>query len=539
MSGRTSRTGQTGRAISIAVVALIGLAGASDVWAGEAGPAAGPPPKAEPRLGMNLNGPADWNTELPFVDVFRLSRTWISQKKGASWGKGPTLVLDEHGWVKRLEADCFAETPLCTIDDGHYPSGQYVVLYDGEGRLDFWGAAKVASSEPGRTVIDVESSKGHIWLRVMETNPENYIRNIRVIMPGFEKTYRDNPFHPVFLERWKDVACFRFMDWMETNGSEIRTWSDRPQVGDATWTKKGVPLEVMIDLCNRQKADTWFCMPHLADDEYITKFAEMTKARLDPGLKVYIEYSNEVWNSQFAQTRWSWEQAKKLGLGNAERPWEGGGMFYAQRSVEIFNLWEKAFGGRERLVRVLAWQSGNTWWMENIILPHKDAWKNTDALAIAPYISMIVPRDGKELTAEKVAGWSLDEVFDHLENKSLPRSIDAIRRTKETADKYGLKLTAYEGGQHLVGVAGGENNEAMTRLFQSANADPRMGKIYDQYYRAWTDAGGDLFCYFSSVGRWSKWGSWGIIQYYDDDPAKSPKFTATMKWARKMKSRAE
>ena len=68
----------------------------------------------------------------------------------------------------------------------------------------------------------------------------------------------------------------------------------------------------------------------------------------------------------------------------------------------------------------------------------------------------------------------------------------------------------------------------MTELFQAANAHPRMGKIYDQYFQAWTDAGGDLFCYFSSVGRWSKWGSWGILQFYDDDPAKSPKFMSTM-----------
>ena len=34
---------------------------------------------------------------------------------------------------------------------------------------------------------------------------------------------------------------------------------------------------------------------------------------------------------------------------------------------------------------------------------------------------------------------------------------------------------AYEGGQHMVGVIGGENNEAMTRLFQEANRHPRMG----------------------------------------------------------------
>ena len=76
------------------------------------------------------------------------------------------------------------------------------------------------------------------------------------------------------------------------------------------------------------------------------------------------------------------------------------------------------------------------------------------------------------------------------------------------------------------------SNEAMTRLFHAANRDPRMGAIYQKYYDAWTAEGGDLFCYFASTGAWSKWGSWGILQWFDDDPAKSPKFMATMRWAR-------
>ena len=71
----------------------------------------------------------------------------------------------------------------------------------------------------------------------------------------------------------------------------------------------------------------------------------MVKEQLDPERKVYVEYSNEVWNSLFPQTRYSWEKAKELGLGPKERPWEGGGMYYAQRSVEIFKIWEEVFGG--------------------------------------------------------------------------------------------------------------------------------------------------------------------------------------------------
>lgn len=516
--------------------ALVSIGLQQAVSAAESQPAvAAPrtPPAAVPKLGMNLNGPADWNTEIPFVDAFRLSRPWISQRRGEGWGKGPELDLDEHGWVKRLEEGCFAETLMMTIDGGHYPSGRYTVLYDGRGEITVSNAAKTVESTPGRMLIDVDSSKGAIFLQIRATDPNDYIRNIRVILPGFENTYRDQPFHPVFLNRWKGVACFRFMDWMETNGSKIERWSDRPTPQSATFSKSGVALEWMIDLCNRQQADAWFCMPHLADDDYVRRFAQLVKERLDPKLRVYIEYSNEVWNSQFAQTRYSWEKAKQLQLGPAERPWEGGAMFYARRSVQTFKIWEEVFGSTDRLVRVLAWQSGNTHWMDKILLPFEDAHRSTDALAIAPYLSMNVPTEGKELRAEEVAGWSLDQVFDYMRNQSLPKSIRAIEATKGIADKYGLKMIAYEGGQHMVGIGAAVNNDRLTELLHRANADPRMADLYDKYYDAWTRNGGDLFCYFASVGRWSKWGSWGIMQHYDDDPRQSPKFLSTIRWAKK------
>ena len=62
------------------LVLPIAFAGSMDSAAGDDGRQPMPQPKT--RLGMNLSGPADWNTELPFVDVFRLSRRWVSQKEG-------------------------------------------------------------------------------------------------------------------------------------------------------------------------------------------------------------------------------------------------------------------------------------------------------------------------------------------------------------------------------------------------------------------------------------------------------------------------
>lgn len=479
------------------------------------------------RLGINLSGPADWNTEHPFVDVFKLSRKWISQKKGEAWGKGPELERDENGWIKRLDADCWVETPILT--GGYAPVGEYVCLYDGDGIIDFSINAKVVSRAPGKVVVNLTPTKGGTFLVLRQTNPTNYVRNIRVIMPGFVDKYQTEPFEPRFLKRWCNFNTFRFMDWMLTNNSKQRSWKDRPTTNYCNYTERGVPIEVMVNLCNQLGINPWFCMPHLADDEYVEQFAILVKKLLRPDLKIYIEYSNEVWNSMFAQNRYAADRAKELGIGPAERPWEGAAKYYAQRSVEIFKIWEKVFGGTERIVRVIAWQAaGGEYWSDKMVLSHKETYKNTDALAIAPYFSMNISPKGKP-DAETVSKWSVEQVLDYAETNSIAEAVRWIKTQKKVADKYGLSLICYEAGQHFVGVAGAENNVALTKLLISANKHPRIGALYKKYLDAWRDVGGgDLMCIFSSVGSYSKWGSWGLLENALEDG--SPKYDAVIKW---------
>ena len=318
---------------------------------------------------------------------------------------------------------------------------------------------------------------------------------------------------------------------MDTNGSKQRDWADRPRPDDAAWTVKGVPVEVMVDLCNRLKANPWFCLPHLATDEYVRQFAASVKRRLDPSLKVYVEYSNEVWNGMFEQHRYAEAQGKLLGLGPKERPWEGAALFYARRSVEIFQAWEEVFGDRARLVRVIAWQAaGGAYWTDHMLLAQADAAKHCDALAIAPYISFMPSPGNNGLKSDDVATWSVDQVLDRVETNALPEAIGWMRTQKAVAEKYGLKLVCYEAGQHLVGVGGGENNEALTKVLAAANHHPRMGSLYAKYLDAWRDLGGDLMCLFSSVAADSKWGNWGLLE--GADQSSSPKFDAVMTWNR-------
>jgi len=483
---------------------------------------------ANARLGMNLAGIVDWNTEQPFVDFFHMSRDWVSQPKKGAWGTGPKLTLDENGWIKSLEKGCYATRIICSLEDNQYPSGDYVILYDGEGEIAPTNGF-IKENKAGRMVLKVNAAKGPFFININKTNPQNYIRNIRVILPGYEHTYQSNPWHPDFLKRWSGIACLRFMDFMQTNHSTQIKWEDRPKVSDASYTNIGVPLELMVDLANRLNTDAWFCMPHQADDDYVRQFALYVKKNLKSELRAWVEYSNEVWNGGFKQNKFAAKAGQALNF--ADKPWEAAWKFNAYRSVQIFNIWIEVYGGHEQFIRVLASQASEEY-VSDQILSFQKAASSADVLAIAPYVALSVPPEAKNGITEKVVEtWNLDKLFDHINKVALSESAKAIKNSKRVADKYGLKLVAYEAGQHLVGIEGAENNEKITKLFLDANADARMGEVYAKYLATWTQLGGDLICSYNSVSRWSKWGSWGLLSHYSDLPANSPKFMASIKWA--------
>ena len=106
------------------------------------------------------------------------------------------------------------------------------------------------------------------------------------------------------------------------------------------------------------------------------------------------------------------------------------------------------------------------------------------------------------------------------------RRCHGLQQTVAVADQHQLDLIAYEGGQHLVGHGGVENNEAIMELFIAANRDPRMETIYRTYLDGWRAQGGELFAHFSLAGAYSKWGNWGALEYINQPG--SPKYNALL-----------
>jgi hypothetical protein len=498
----------------------------------------GPAPSPHPALGTNLTQVADYNREWPFVDAFKTARPWIAQAQGASWGQGPALALDSNGWITSLQSGQYAETIMFdnALDDtAHFPTGQYTLLYDGSGTLSFdLQSAAIVSQTPGRMVVNVASGQNGIYLIESSTDATNPIRNIRFILPGFESTYQTQPFHPLFLQRLQGYQVLRFMEWMLTNGSNVQNWSDRATPADYTYSWRGVPLEVMIQLANAVNAKPWFNIPAKASDDYIRQFATLASQRLNSSLAFYLEYSNETWNTTFSQSAYIQGQGQALGL--ATNPTQNGAYYTAYRSVQMFNIFQSVFGGTARMTRVIASQAANSW-LSDQTLGFQNAFASADALAIAPYFNCSDTAAGgfgilgDPSTASQVAAMSVDQVDDiqlaHINNCALQQ----MQSNASVAHGYGLKMVGYEGGQSLVGFNGAENNTALTAVFKAANRGSRMNPLYVQYLQNWVAAGGDMFVHYSDVGGYAKYGNFGALEYQDQDPNTSPKYQALTTFA--------
>ena len=385
-------------------------------------------------------------------------------------------------------------------------------------------------------------------------------------------------FNPDYLSALSNFKVIRMMNFMESSpgisscrGSDgildtdcvlAKTpWSERATLDDAVWggsgrtemkDRKGVPVEVLVELANQLKADPWFNMPHYADDEYIEEFAEYVSTHLKFELKPYVEYSNETWNSGFIGFHYM--QAKGLdidGFDSVPSRYQNsvsrnGAYFarlryYSRRSVEIFQMWESLFGNR--LVRVVGTSQGDTVLSEEI-LQFENAPNNIDALAVAPYFFGCIDHRGSCSNAPKVLSevTSVDDIFDVIDQPAVtdPSALDStivkIGRQANIAQREGVQLVSYEGGQHLtiMGSLGGFSEgkkQSFRDLFKTANRDPRMKQRYKKLLDGWksySNGNTTLFTLYTLPQTYYRFGNWGIKEHLGKTRNESPKFDAVM-----------
>ena len=102
------------------------------------------------------------------------------------------------------------------------------------------------------------------------------------------------------------------------------------------------------------------------------------------------------------------------------------------------------------------------------------------------------------------------------------------------ARKYGLQLIAYEGGPHLVGVGGAENNPALTALFHCRQPQPANGRNHPTPLRKLVRRRRrGLRGIRLRRSRRARSGSWGVLEFQDQPVADAPKYRAILDVLRK------
>ena len=505
--------------------------------------------QAKMPIGINTNEITHQDASAPFVDLFKMSLPFSESNRLT---KG-YIEYDANGWPSNLKGGVAGSNVVHWVPAGTLPDGNYTVLYDGEGQLFYGADAKAVRSSPGKDIVQVRAGADKwlkITLEIKRSNPQNYVRNIRFLLPGgicannpykrvnsakqcpsnnyqsFEKYHKHILFNPDYLNFMRRFKVIRMMNISGITRNKMSAWNQMPGMQDATWAgsewdgirSRGAPLEVMVKLANKLNAAPWFNIPQEADNDLVRRYAMYVKKHLRPNLKPYLEYTNEAWNSAFSSAVYTKDMGLKLGL-DRDRA-QAGHKYYVRRSLEIFNIWKQVYGTTKRFTRVIGGWSANPR-LTPILLNYMGAHKQVDAFAIAPYF-FVHQRNLHEVK-------SVPDVFRLLKDDRNPYSMNNVykmlKRQKIETDKLGVKLIAYEGGQHLVAKGTRSTKDHPNPFLIGANRANPMETMYVEFLTNWRNiTGGQLFVTFSAPRPPQFFGSWGIKEHLNQPDAKAPKY---------------
>ena len=500
----------------------------------------------DPTLAIGLTSINDWGTARPFVNQMLTARPWFGATEG-DWETMGTAALkaggyvDDMGWVTRMPPGIDAIRTIWAYPDvtASERAGTYVLTYEGEGSLRFGGDARRIDARPGRIVFTTEGRA--FWLDLTEIDPRgrgNPLRNIAIVKEEDQALFEAGViFRPEWIDTIKDARLLRYMGWQETNGSRIGP-GDRPLIAaNGFWRMQGqgAPVALMVELANLIGADPWFCMPHMADDDYVRDFAAYVYANLDPALVAHVEYSNEVWNPAFPQGVWVREQASALwGIPYGH---EGGYAFTTREATRDALIWDDVFGADApaRLNKVYPAQTGNIWGSGLLLDP--EIWAKAeperflppeavfDSLALATYFggSIITnPETRSELIARiakdpsDARRWLTERISAPFGPDSPESNRKVLAEQKAQASAHGLDLVAYEGGQHVHhawAVSGLTDEEvtAVTDFMIDYIRSPELATVTAMNWDMWTEIGDGPYMHFGDSGVGGRWGSFSLI----------------------------
>jgi hypothetical protein len=506
-------------------------------------------------VGQNVSGLSDYDRQMVYINAAKTARPFGSVAK--PWDPSTAAPAGADGWP----TGDFGIT-MFTEGTAHW-NGVYHFSAKGKvERIEAYScpcrviAGSIRYDEAtGRTHARIECAAkpgqtAQMHLRFIGT--EGGLKDLKLIRPGYtEEDEARQMFSNEFLAllRQLNAGVLRAMDWQRINGSTVAKWPERATRDDPTYSDRpGAPLEDFIRLCNTVGADFWLNIPHMADDDYVRQAATLARDTLDPKLFVWVEYSNELWNTAggFNQSKWNQQQATaEQAAGDTRydpnsitvRGWQRNG----KRTAEISRIVRQVFAEKNQAGRVRVVLCGQSGYPEVVETAAKWISQNVGplnehvyAVAVAPYFgsdkywdkradltvdSYLAPGytwqvdqrdkngktikgpDGKPLTETRSEPgvYLMDRAEGVMRGAKLKRLFDLARREK-------VKACCYEMGLGL------GSSDASKEAKIAVNHDPRLLEPTRRYLELWFDTApdvADVACWFTAASRWHGKGSYG------------------------------
>ena len=519
-------------------------------------------------LGMNIGVPEFMGDAL-FVDALRNTPGFRDLN---TWALVPT---DAQGWPLSVADGQPVVAPLFGEHGApHFPSGPYVLLYEGTGTVEVWaegasfGPVEEQADGSFRVAVNLDPSQfppeEDALLAIMTSSASDPVRNVRFILPGFEATYATQPFNPHVLDKWRRYGLVRpmhpqsFWDFPDTELVPDVDWADRMQPNDFRHGRRW-SYEAMIDLANALDADLWLSVPHTATLAYTAEMARLVSERLESERSVFIEFANECWNAYSNTHVYASEQGVAANLYPADAPgdvYQAGLRWCAVQTVEHTNRFRDVFAetqSADRVVRVMGGFIGNPWLYvhldddgglegalyESRANTGRPAHLDVDAIAVATYFGGEL---GSEENTPYTASWTLDDVFAYFSagtvpagtpteelDGGVPGTVAMVQQWSDDTAGLGLELLAYEGGPHLVTLGSPE----VDALYVQALRDPRMADLMVQLLDGAQQAGLTRHTLFVSAEPLIEdlpWARFGFVEHGLADPAQAWRWQGAERW---------
>ncbi len=476
--------------------------------AAQAAPAAN---TALPHLGANLPAIADYAFTPVYANLLHQARRFGSPN--APWDEAAPLGPD--GWP----SGDFGVVLMIGASKTRGNAGTYALAFDGKAQVT--AVASGARVQGLRYDSTCQCSQGEVVMPVGEdqlmlafTQTAGSVKNLRLMRPGYDAR-RPALFTQTFLAHITRFKTLRFMDWLRTNNNPVTSWATRAAPDTTHYAAKaGVPWEHIVALANQTGQDIWINVPVAADDDYVLQLARLLKQTLNTSSKIYLEYSNEVWNGGFGQHQTNRllavnelkrNPASPLAYDGNNKPDLIAFRRVALRLKQISDIFRGVYGDAammatirpvlgSQVVQPRTAQIG----LEFIEAVYGPPRRYFYAMAGAPYFNL-----GQQQTTD---GLTPDQVLDAMHDsvRALAR-VNALEANRALASWYGLKFLAYEGGADTFGPGSLAAKKA-------ASLDPRMRALCVDYLTHWHQQGGEMLMWFTAgAGNWdTRYGTWEL-----------------------------